>query len=106
MIVEKEEKEGFYGGRQAFLDGKPNDVAYKTYCNKTTGRHEDDVAWRLGWVCAQEISSLNPLIKWWLKLLCFLGYHNWDGHTSSDYPKPRCKRCAKRCKYCTSSLFY
>lgn len=30
-----------------------------------------------------------------IKILCWLGFHDWDGHTSKEYPPPRCKRCGK-----------
>ena len=33
--------------------------------------------------------------KIWKQLFCFLGFHEWDGHTDSEYPHPRCNRCKK-----------
>ena len=29
------------------------------------------------------------------KLLCLLGYHDWDGHPEEFYPAPRCRRCGE-----------
>lgn len=29
------------------------------------------------------------------KILCFLGFHLWDGHTEEEYPAPRCTVCGK-----------
>lgn len=29
------------------------------------------------------------------KILCFFGFHLWDGHTDENYPIPRCHRCGK-----------
>ena len=29
------------------------------------------------------------------KILCFFGFHDWDGHTDDEYPIPRCRRCGK-----------
>ncbi len=29
------------------------------------------------------------------KILCFFGFHEWDGHSDPSYPAPRCVFCKK-----------
>ena len=32
------------------------------------------------------------MLRW---LYCFLGWHDWDGHTDPTYPAPQCRSCKK-----------
>lgn len=29
------------------------------------------------------------------RILCFLGFHEWDGHTDENYPAPQCIHCKR-----------
>lgn len=29
------------------------------------------------------------------RILCWLGFHDWDGHTEPEYPAPQCRRCKR-----------